>query len=161
MLQNQHRVAEAVETVFPLYCFPVCFFDILPPGKGGNQHQQCRPGQVIVGYHGVHHPEPVTGQYEEVYPAFEGRNFAALASTRRLFDNPDGGGADADYSPPSPPGIIEFAGYTAIDYAVLAMNGMFTRVFFLDRAESIESYMESGKKTPDPPGVRFYPATPG
>ena len=71
MLQNEHGVAKAVETILPGYGFLIGLIDKFLAGKGGNHHQQRRPRQVKIGNKGIYHLESKSRQYEQAYPALK------------------------------------------------------------------------------------------
>src|SRR5690242_18256155 len=64
-LQQQHGVAEAVETILPRNGLLIGPRDQLTPGEGADQRQQRRARQVKVRNHHIYHAELVARRDEE------------------------------------------------------------------------------------------------
>ena len=54
--QNEHRIAEGVETVLLADRLPIQIQQAFPPHQSAHQHQQTRSGQVEIGNQTFHHP---------------------------------------------------------------------------------------------------------
>jgi len=61
-LLDKHSIAKGKEAVAFSFCYLVCPQDGFPAGKGTDQHQQGRLGEVKIGDHGIHYLKFVTRQ---------------------------------------------------------------------------------------------------
>ena len=114
--------------------------DVLPPGKGGHQHNEGALRQVEVGHQAVHHLEFVAGVDIDVRPAGPGLHMAVVRGPG--LQCPAGGGAHADAPAPTGPGLVDEVRRLLWDGAVLAVHGVVLDGVLLHRAEGAEAHME-------------------
>src|SRR4030042_2280042 len=96
---DQHGVAEAVETITQSHGFLISTIDEFFARESRYQHQQGRAGEMKVCDQDVYHFELVSGQDEECCPAPEGFKWLGLSvCLSGLFQQPDCGCRCTDYT---------------------------------------------------------------
>lgn len=123
-------------------------------GKGSDQHQQGGAGQVKIGEHGIHGPEMMAGQDEEVGFAGEGggglpaagqvrgRGVAGRQAESDLgcgLQRPHAGGAGGDDAPAPQPRVVDRAGGFGAEVHPFAVDGVATGIRGFDRLEGVEA----------------------
>src|SRR5688500_11471033 len=148
LLQNQHRIAEAVKAVVLLNCFLICSEHEVAPREGGHQHQQSRPRQVEVSHHRINDAEFVPRVYKEVRPTLSLFKHCRpilwrdlLLSGRRL-KHSDAGSTDRNYAPACFLCPVDRLGCAFGKVIPFPVHRVLLDIFLVDRPERIEANVQ-------------------